>query len=39
MPKIFEDETNFSGPISENMAKFIKTCCNEKAEVSSIWSK
>lgn len=24
MPKIFEDDTKFSEPISENMAKFIK---------------
>jgi hypothetical protein len=34
MPQIFEEETKFSDPISENMAKFIKTCCTQNAEVS-----
>ena len=36
MPKIFEDETNFSEPISENMAKFIKMGCTQKADLSQI---
>lgn len=34
MPKIFEDETKFSESISENMAKFIKMGCTQKADVS-----
>ena len=34
MPKIFEDETKFSEPISENMAKFIKMGCTQKADIS-----
>jgi hypothetical protein len=33
MPKIFEDETKFSEPISENMAKFIMMGCTQKADV------
>jgi hypothetical protein len=37
MPKSFEDEAKFSDPISENMAKFIKTCCTQKA--GNIWRK
>lgn len=34
MPKIFEDETKFSESISENMPKFIKMGCAQKADVS-----
>lgn len=34
MPKIFEDDTKFSEPISENMAKFIKMGCTQKADLS-----
>lgn len=34
MPKIFEDDTKFSEPISENMAKFIKMGCIQKADLS-----
>ena len=34
MPKNFGDETKFSEPISENMAKFIKMGCTQKADIS-----
>lgn len=34
MPKIFEDKAKFSESISENMAKFIKMGCTQKADVS-----
>ena len=34
MPNIFE--TKFSEPISENMAKFIKMGCTQKADLSQI---
>lgn len=34
MPKIFEDDTKFFEPISENMAKSIKMGCIQKADLS-----
>lgn len=34
MPKNFGDETKFSEPISEHMAKFIKMGCIQKADIS-----
>ena len=32
-PKIFEDQTKFSDPISESMAEFVKNACTRKADV------
>lgn len=34
MTKIFEGDTTFSEPISENVAKFIKMGCTQKADLS-----
>lgn len=33
MPKIFEDETKFCEPISENVSKFIQMGCTKKADI------
>jgi hypothetical protein len=39
MPKIFEDETKFCSPVSENLATFIKMGCTQKAEVSKYFDE